>query len=167
LNLQMFGPSVYPPIPRAVLAGQSRPGSGWGSATPEQAARRSVYVHVKRSLILPILGNFDLADTDSSCAVRHSTTVPTQSLNMLNSDFTNEQARIFAERLQQESPGDVAAQVRRAIRLTAGRPARDEELRADLAFLERLQQEARLTPEQALAAYCLMMINTNEFLYLD
>ncbi len=29
LDLRLGGPSVYPPIPREVLAGQSRPGEGW------------------------------------------------------------------------------------------------------------------------------------------
>ena len=29
LNLKAGGPSVYPPIPKEVLAGQSVPGQGW------------------------------------------------------------------------------------------------------------------------------------------
>jgi hypothetical protein len=41
LNRQMGGPSVYPPIPRAVLEGQSRPGEGWGKSDENQASRRS------------------------------------------------------------------------------------------------------------------------------
>ncbi|MFM9067867.1 MAG: DUF1553 domain-containing protein, partial [Planctomycetota bacterium] len=77
LSPRAGGPSVYPPIPREVLAGQSRPGSGWGKATVEEAARRSVYVHVKRSLLVPLLADHDVADTDSSCPVRYATTVPT------------------------------------------------------------------------------------------
>ena len=50
LNLKAGGPSIYPPIPREVLAGQSMPGQGWATSPPDEAARRSVYVHVKRSL---------------------------------------------------------------------------------------------------------------------
>src|SRR5205814_2867905 len=49
LNLKMFGPSVYPEIPPEVLAGQSVPGRGWGKSSPEEQARRSIYIHAKRS----------------------------------------------------------------------------------------------------------------------
>src|SRR4029079_17331784 len=71
LNLKMGGPSIYPEIPREVLAGQSVPGQGWGKSPPEEAARRSVYVHIKRSLLVPILSQHDQADTESSCPVRY------------------------------------------------------------------------------------------------
>jgi hypothetical protein len=74
LNLTMYGPGIYPAISDEVKAGQSVPGAGWGRSTPEEQARRSVYVHVKRSLVLPILSDFDFADTDSSCAARFATT---------------------------------------------------------------------------------------------
>lgn len=67
LDLRLGGPSVYPPIPREVLAGQSRPGEGWPTSKGPERDRRSVYVHVKRSLQLPILATHDQADTDSSC----------------------------------------------------------------------------------------------------
>src|SRR5262249_45943705 len=103
LNLKMGGPSIYPPIAKEVLAGQSVPGAGWKTSPPEEASRRSVYVHVKRSLQVPILAQFDQADTDSSCPVRFTTTVPTQALGVLNGEFSNEQAALFAQRLRKES----------------------------------------------------------------
>src|SRR5262249_45251903 len=124
LNLQMGGPSVYPPIPKDVLAGQSRPGDGWVTSPPEQASRRRGSAHVKRSLLVPVLAHHDQADTDTSCPVRYTTTVPTQALGLLNGAFSNEQASLFARRLEAEAPRDLTAQVRRAIRLTAGRAPR-------------------------------------------
>ncbi len=125
LNLKAGGPSIYPPIPREVMAGQSVPGQGWSTSPPSDAARRSVYVHVKRSLLVPIMATHDAADTDLSCPVRYTTTVPTQALGLLNGEFSNEQAAKFADRLSREAPGDLPAQVRRAIRLTTGHePAR-------------------------------------------
>jgi Protein of unknown function (DUF1553) len=167
LNPKMGGPSVYPPIPKEVLAGQSVPGQGWPTSPPKDAARRSVYVHVKRSLLVPILSVHDQADTDSSCAVRYTTTVPTQALGMLNGDFTNEQAAHLAERLARESPNDLAAQVRRAIRLTTGRTPGDEEVKKDVAFIETIRKKAELSEAGALQRYCLMALNANEFVYLD
>jgi hypothetical protein len=167
LNLKLGGPSVFAPIPQAVLAGQSVPGSGWGKSPPEEASRRSIFIHVKRSLLVPILSSHDAADSDSSCPVRYTTTVPTQALGMLNGQFTNEQAEFFAQRLAKETPGDVAAQVRSAIRLTTGRQPPDNEIAADVKFVKDLQSEAKLTDEQALTQYCLLLLNTNEMLYLD
>ena len=166
LNLAMGGPSIFPPIPREVLAGQSVPGQGWGSSPPTEAARRSVYVHVKRSLLVPVLSQHDQADTDSSCPVRYTTTVPTQALGMLNGHFTNEQAEAFAGRLQRESPGDLDKQVRRAIRLTTGRVPADAEVRKDAAFVRALQTK-EVSAAVALRQYCLLILNTNEFIYLD
>ncbi len=167
LNLKPGGPGVFPPIPKAVLAGQSVPGSGWGDSPPEEAARRSVYVHVKRSLLVPILSQHDMADTDSSCAVRFTTTVPTQALGMLNGEFTNEQAEKLAERLEREAPGDLAAQIRRGIRLTTSRRPAAGEIARDVDFVRKLQDEAKMNAHSALTQYCLLLLNANEFVYLD
>jgi hypothetical protein len=167
LNLKMGGPSVYPPIPKEVLMGQSRPGKGWNTSSPEESARRSVYVHVKRSLILPLLAQFDLADTDASCPVRFTTTVPTQALGMLNGEFSNEQADAFARRLEKEAPEGIPAQVARGIRLTTGRNPSAEETRQDAEFVRALRRENGLDEHEALRSYCLVLLNANEFLYLD
>jgi hypothetical protein len=167
LNLKMGGPSIYPPIAKEVLAGQSVPGAGWKTSPPDEAARRSVYVHVKRSLQVPILAQFDQADTDSSCPVRFTTTVPTQALGVLNGEFSNEQAALFAQRLRKEAPGSLEAQVRRAIRLTTGRVPSAEEVKGDMAFVRQLQERNRLAEPEALRFYCLMILNANEFIYLD
>ena len=167
LNPKMFGPSVYPKIPREVLAGQSVPGQGWGNSPPEEAARRSIYVHIKRSLLVPILIQHDQADTDSSCPVRYTTTVPTQALGMLNGEFSNEQAVAFAVRLRQESPGDLKAQVAQAIRLTTGRNAMEREVMKDIDFIERMLEKHKLSENEAMKRYCLLVLNANEFLYLD
>lgn len=167
LNLKAGGPSVFVPIPREVLQGQSQPGAGWGKSAPEDEVRRSVYVHLKRSLLVPILEIHDQPDTDSSCPVRYVTTVPTQSLGMLNGEFTNEKAGKLAERLSREAANDLAAQVRLAIKLTTSRTATEAEVRDDVAFIKRLQADRKLSEADALRMYCLLVLNTNEFVYLD
>jgi hypothetical protein len=167
LNLKAAGPSIYPPISREVLAGQSVPGAGWPTSPPAEAARRSVYVHVKRSLQVPILAQFDQADTDSSCPVRFTTTVPTQALGVLNGEFSNEQARLLAERLRKEAPASLAAQIHRGIRLTTGRVPSDDEVKGEVAFVRELEERNRIAEPEALRFYCLMLLNANEFIYLD
>jgi hypothetical protein len=167
LNLKQFGPSTYPKIPKEVLAGQSLPGQGWPTSPPEEANRRSVYAHVKRSLRVPILVGFDQPDPDSSCPVRYVTTVPTQALGLLNGEFANEQARIFASRLQKDAPNDLPAQVVRAIRLTTGRVPGADEVKDDVAFIQRLKEKHKLDNAKALTQFCLLCLNANEFVYLD
>ena len=167
LNGRAGGPGVYPRLPREVLATQDRPGRGWVPSPPEEAARRSIYVHVKRSLLLPQLTQFDLADTDQSCPARFTTTVPTQALLMLNDEFTNEQARLFAQRLTEESPGGLEAQVTRAVRLVTGRVPAADEVNQDVGFVRSLQRGHGLSGQEALRFYCLLLLNTNEFIYLD
>ncbi len=72
LNPAMYGPSFYPEMSAEVLATQSRPGDGWGESSPEERCRRSVYIHVKRSLLPPLLTAFDFPDVDASCEARSS-----------------------------------------------------------------------------------------------
>lgn len=167
LNRRMYGESVYPKIPKEVLAGQSIPGNGWPTSGPDDSNRRSVYVHVKRSLRLPILSMYDQADTDTSCPSRYVTTVPTQALSLFNGTFTHETAAAFAARLAREEPKDEAARIRRAIRLTSGRTPSQAEVDKDLAFIGSLKNEHKLKSEEAWTQYGVMLLNTNEFVYLD
>lgn len=170
-NPAMYGPSMYPEIPPAVMATQSRPGSGWGDSSPEERARRSVYAHVKRSLLVPILSDFDLADTDTTCPVRFVTTQPTQALGMMNGSFLQKQAKVFAERVKQEVGGpdaaDEAAMVRRALEIALVRPATDEEVARGVELIDTLEATDGVHPSRALEIYCLMVLNLNEFVYLD
>jgi len=167
LNPKMHGPGVFPRISREVLAGQSVPGQGWPVSPPAEANRRSVYVTVKRSLQVPILATHDQADTDNSCPVRYTTTVPTQALGLLNGEFANETAAAFAARLAADAPGDLAAQVTRAVRLTTGRTPPAAEVAKDAAFVREMKAKHTLDDATALARYCLLLLNANEFVYLD
>ena len=167
LNLDMFGPSIYPPLSPEVLATASRPNAAWGRSPEDQANRRTVYVHVKRSLRPPMLSNFDAPETDTTCAVRVTTTVPTQALGMLNSQFMNEQARWFSERVRSEVPDSLSDQIVDATRRITGRSPSKEMVTKDLEFIEELQEKEGLAEEEAFRLYALTLLNTNEFVYLD
>ncbi len=167
LNRKMYGPGVYTAIPREVLAGQSMPGNGWGQSPFEEECRRSVYVHVKRSLLTPILESFDAGETDRSTPVRFVTTQPTQALALLNGDFVNTQAGLFADRLRREAGFDVPKQVRLALTLATTRPPTDDEIRRGVALIADLQTREGIVAEQALRYFCLVVLNLNELVYLD
>ncbi len=166
LNLKQGGPSIYTEMPAEVLATASRPDKAWGTSSPTERNRRSVYVHLKRSLNEPMLKAFDQADTDSLCAVRFATTVPTQSLTMLNSKFVNDSAEIFGDRLRAHS-NDVREQVKEGLKLAFCREVTEQEIKNGLAMIEDLRANANLDADQALNRFCLMVLNLNEFVYLD
>jgi mono/diheme cytochrome c family protein len=168
LNRKMGGPSIHPTIAKEVLAGQSMPGNGWDlKCPPEERARRTVYVHIKRSLAVPILNAFDAADPDGTCPVRFVTTQPGQALGMLNSEFLNEQAKLFADDVHKKAGEDVTEQVRLALRRVTQREPAERELARGVAFIGKMQSKHQRQPDEALRTFCLLALNLNEFIYLD
>jgi hypothetical protein len=167
LNMKMFGPGIFVDIPSEVKAGQSEPGKGWGQSSPEEQARRSIYIKVKRSLLTPILESFDMAETDRSAPVRFVTTQPTQALGMLNGSFLNQQAELFAARLRREAGDDLSQQVRLGLRLATLRLPTELEVKRGLGLIETLRTEDVFSSEAALHCFCLMALNLNELIYLD
>ena len=123
---------------------------------------------MKRSLIEPVLARFDLADTDSSCAARSTTTQPGQALAMLNGEFFQERARALAARLEREFADDRAAQVasRAAARALAREPT-PEELESELAFLAELESGSAWRRALRSSASASVTLNRSETLYLD
>ncbi|MCA9016270.1 MAG: DUF1553 domain-containing protein, partial [Planctomycetaceae bacterium] len=167
LNLKMYGPGFYPLISKEVMQGQSKPGDGWLDSSEEERARRSIYIFVKRSLLTPLLFNFDFADTDSSCAVRFVTTQPAQALGMVNGAFVNRQAELFADRVLEETGTAHALFAARAIRLAYGREPQAEEVADGAQLIDTLIKKHSLSEKQALNYFCLTILNRNEFVYLD
>jgi len=167
LNTKMFGPGVYIDLSAEVLAGQSQPGNGWGKSSPEDQARRSIYIHVKRSLIPPILANFDFPDTDTTCESRFITTQPAQALTLLNGDWINQQASLLATRVRSEAGESLDRQLAAAIRWCLGRSATEVELTRGRQLVEQLGSRGGLASDATLAGFCLMLFNLNEFLYVD
>jgi hypothetical protein len=106
-----------------------------------------------------------------------STTGP-QALTFLNGEFAHRQARAFAERLQMEAGSDARVQVSRAFTLALCRPPTDEESNAALEFLNKQNKQIEAdavkagrntdhAERKALEALCLVILNTNEFVYAD
>lgn len=164
---QMTGPGVYVKLSKAVLASQSVPGKGWGDSPASEQARRSVYIHVKRSLLVPELLGFDLAETDRSTPVRFVTTQPTQALGTMNGAFFNQHAALLGRRVRRECGDSVEACVRWVLHRVTGRPPAAVEVARGVALVEGLERGEGLGREAALDAFCLVALNLNEFVYLD
>src|SRR5204863_3648921 len=117
LNPKMFGPSMYPEVPKEALEGNSDPNTIWKQSDEKEAARRTVYAHIKRGFVVPLLETLDLCDTTRPNDKRLTTTVAPQALTLFNGAFVNRQAKHFAERLRQEAGDEPDRQVERAYRL--------------------------------------------------
>lgn len=167
LNEKHYGPSIYPKLSAEVLATQSQPGKDWHTSDPREAARRSIYIHVKRSLIVPELAVFDFPETDTSCEARFNTTQAAQALNLLHGEFMQAQSRHFASRVEREAAGGIEQQLRHALHLALGREADEETVADSRKLYDQYRQQHGLNERQAFEQVCLMVLNLNEFVFVD
>jgi len=121
LNPQMFGPPV--PMQRQGNARRLEVGE-IVVAADASGNRRSIYLQVRRSQPLTFLQLFDQPVIETNCTRRETSTVASQALTLLNSDFMIRQAEMFAERVLKENPGSPGAH---ALLLAFGRHATDQE----------------------------------------
>ena len=106
---------------------------------PDKAGlRRSVYLQQRRTQVASLLEVFDAPSIVTTCTRRIPSTVPLQSLSMLNSEFVVARAAKLAARLERESPGDddPDRRIGRGFLLTIGRPPDDRERAAARRFLQ-------------------------------
>ena len=179
LNRRMYGSSMFPEVPKQALEGHSDPDKIWKASEENEAARRTVYAFIKRSMVVPILEVLDLCDTTRTSAKRSVTTVAPQALTLFNGDFVNRQAKHFALRLEQEAGNDPEKQIERAYVLSLCRPPTATEKSALLNFLKRETERGtettsqvktsarRVAQERALEQMCRVIFNLNEFVYPD
>jgi hypothetical protein len=180
LNPQMFGPSMYPEVPKDALLGHSDPDKIWKPFDERASSRRTVYAFIKRSMVVPLLEVLDLCDTARTAAKRVVTTVAPQALTLMNGAFVNRQARYFADRLVREAGDLPEKQIDRAYVLALCRPPTAAEKEALLQFLK--EEADGLTKEAikkgkplpagaaqaaALRQMCRVIFNLNEFVYID
>jgi hypothetical protein len=118
--------------------------------------RRTVYRFVVRSVPNPFLECLDCADPNLNVPVRNTTLTALQALALLNNPFMVKQAEYFARRLEAASR-DRGRQVELAYRLAFGRPPTAEERATVSAYARR----------HGLANACRVLLNSNEFLFVD
>ena len=159
LNLEMGGPSVFPPLPDD-LADFARYGRTGGvmwepNEKEEDARRRSVYIFQRRSLPLPMMAAFDATVFSESCERRSSTTTPLQALSMMNGALVHEESGFLARRIVKDAGADRSAQVSRAFEIVFNRQPQPNEIAAFVKFTGPLD------------AICRVLLNSNEFLYTE
>jgi hypothetical protein len=195
LNEAMFGPPVpvRPDVHGQIVVGIDKT-EGDNKMPVEvplhgEEFRRGIYVQVRRSRPLAMLHAFDAPVMEVNCERRQSSTVATQALMLMNSQFILDQAARFARRLQQEAGNDRVREVTRAWQLAFSRSPSVSELADALEFLARqadhlqsvvaeTDEKAKQTDQakpatkptpdlQAVTDLCQALLSANEFLYVD
>src|SRR6185369_10193301 len=105
------------------------------------ALRRSVYLTVKRSRLLPMLQAFDAPEPIQSVGERSLTTATTQALMMMNSRLVRQQAEKLARVVLPATPADVPQAIEKAYRVALGRKPTDSERKRMAEFILRGSEE--------------------------
>ena len=129
LNRDQFGPGVPPHISE-YQDGRGKPASG----PLDGDGRRSIYLQVRRNFLTPMFLAFDYPSPISTIGRRGSSTVPSQALIMMNNEFVNQQARIWAERVVAGQPA-IDGRIQGMFLAAFGRPASDSEIEEAASFL--------------------------------
>jgi hypothetical protein len=153
------GPGVFVSVPSDVASGFEF--FKWFPSTEKEQARRTIYTFQRRSVMNPMVEVFDGANMSEVCSRRSSTVVPTQAFTLLNGEFTNNEAKHFAERVVELAGPDRDKQMEKAFLLTLGRlpSARERQKAADLF--------AAGPSREALTRLGVVLFNLNEFIYLE
>jgi hypothetical protein len=136
-------------------------------AKPPFSPRRTVYGNIDRQDLPNLFRVFDIASPDSSNPRRARTTVPQQSLFLMNSPFSIEQGRALAARATSADPNDTEARLNSLFKAAYGRSPTVDEIGVARALLEEAGADnsgSQLNPWEQLAQLLLM---TNEFAYVD
>ena len=174
LNPRAGGPGIKPRIRPELLEASQR--NKWPVVKQEgpELWRRSVYIYVKRQLPFPMLELFDSPSTTHTCERRNENVVPTQALVLMNDEFTQEQAGRFADRVMREAGANPGAQAGRAMRIALNRAPSAVETEEATRFIAQQAaahreagRDAGEAARLALLDFCHVLLNCNEFAYLN
>jgi hypothetical protein len=154
-----------------LAVGASLDTSMYGPSILDNTPRRSVYLRVKRSELIPFMTMFDAPEPTQSIGERTSTIVPTQALAMMNSPFVRQQAERLAQRIRPAPDVALPTAVDSAYQIAFCRLPASAERDRMVAFIEQQRQAAAGDASQQLATalveFCQVLICLNEFVYVD
>lgn len=127
--------------------------------------RRSIYVFAQRNQRQPIFDLFDKPDAMLSCSRRNETVTALQALTLFNSEFSLSMAQSLAGELLKHGT-DVDTIINEASWRCFSRPPTTKELQLGRTFLEKHTTLSE-TFQKAVTDYCLALMNSNAFCYVD
>jgi hypothetical protein len=138
-------------------------------ANPDACAR-SIFLQQRRTQVPTFLAAFDAPSIVFNCTARPRTTMPLQSLSLLNSEFAVRRGSELAFRVKRDVANDVPKRIERAFILVAGRKPDADEAKFAQKFLadqQKVYNEAPMAEERAWADFCQSLFASNDFLYLQ
>jgi hypothetical protein len=148
LNLEMGGPSVYPPAPELLFKPPaSYAVKRWHYDTGADKYRRALYTFRFRSVPYPVLQNFDAPTGEISCPRRDRSNTPLQALTTLNEELFIECARALAAKTLADGGESDVERLTYAVRRCMGRAPNESEVAVLQRFLD--QQRARFASSAA------------------
>lgn len=133
-------------------------------------ARRSVYLKVKRSQMVPLMQMFDAPEAIQSIGERSTTTVATQSLAFLNSPLVRQRAAKLAQRVRPKTLAELPQAIDNAYVIALSRHVGPGERDRMVAFVHK-QMDGYGAPaqalDQAMTDFCQVVLCLNEFVYVD
>ena len=119
--------------------------------------RRAIYRFIFRTIPDPLLDALNCPDGSGTVPVRATSSTAQQALALLNDKFLLHHAEHMAKRIGDRHQGEKTEQVQAAFQLILQREASTREL----------EQFTGYVASHGLANACHLLLNTNEFLYLD
>ena len=158
------GPPVWPVLDEATLAANpavlddnETKTKGWYPSPASDQTVRSLYLIQKRTIRLPWMETFDLPENAISCGRRDSSLVAPQSLAMMNGSLTIEASRRIADTLTGNSTPNPELTVDEVFRRILSRnPTKEERISCEMFLKSR-----------TLSELCLVLLNTNEFAFIE
>jgi hypothetical protein len=138
-----------------------------GPAVANDAARRSIYLKVIRNAPHPLLALFDGVDGVNSTAQRNSTTTPNQALALMNDPWVHGVARSVGKQLSRRWELTDDGWIIELYQRLFARPPSDDELRTIRDFVSAGCDGSTSSPVDLMTDICHILLNSNEFVYLD
>jgi hypothetical protein len=159
IDERMYGPYV----------GSSTDDEGAVIVREEQAGahRRSIYLQQRRTQVNSFLNLFDAPTIVNNCPVRGTSTVPLQSLALLNSTFVRGRAAALAHSSSKSTRSAANERIQRTINRAFGREPSAAELAASRSFLAQQSASYGGKDEPAWSDLCQMLLASNAFLYVE
>ncbi len=125
LNRRSGGPSFRPELPSGVAQIQFI--NKWVADKGDVVYRRSLYIHLQRNLMLPMLMTFDHPDSIVVCTRRERSNTPLQALTLLNAPLFFESAHALGRGLAADKSATTEQRIRRVFLSAVSRePNRNE-----------------------------------------
>lgn len=172
MNPERFGPPVKLEVLKSKEVVPEKSGNGF---------RRAIYLFYRPDEPVTLLDAYDFPEMSPNCLLRRQSNVPTQALQMMNSEQMWEFARYMAGRVIDEAGPDRDRRIERVYFRALARPPTEQE---KLEGREALDQLVRHWPERlkkdnqeapiaqtadwlALAGLCHTVMNSAEFIFVD